>query len=147
MIRPLRQRHRQYFLALLLVVGPLLVLGLRGRQEIPPPQAPVLGAAPASGSAVKVHVGEQSGLAYSVDLIGARVRVTPTVALPAHPEWSLYWAQADDDQTSVQSMWFLGVVSGESPASYPVPAVQIASPGRLVLYSLTQDEIIETIAL
>ena len=147
MIRRLRKRHRQSFLALLLLVGPLLVLGLLGRHEVPPPQTPVLGAAPEGGSAVKVYVGQQSGLAYSIDLVGARVRVIPTTVLAAHPEWSLYWAQADDDASSVHSMWFLGVVSGESPASYPVPAAQVASPGWLVLYSLTQDEIIETIAI
>jgi len=136
-IRPLRTRHRWFFLGLLLVVGPLMVMGLLTRREIP--------------SASPRAAGGKTGLEYRIDRSRpvARVHVTPTAAVPAHPEWSLYWDVSGETDPSVDpsvdTMLFLGVVDGESSTIHPIPTEYASIQGRLVLYSLTQKEIVETV--
>ena len=158
MIRPLRARHRRMIVVLAIAVPTLFGLGLRARRAIPPIvnlpaalEAPVF-----DDDAVIVSQSKQIPGAMGVTIR----RLRPAVAGgaerlfveitedPHRPELLAYWAAqgAAPGMGLPEDARLLGPLLPTVAALYDLPASGDV-PGTLVLYSLAQAEVVDSIEL
>lgn len=144
MIRPLRKRHRLVFIALALIVPPLLAAALLGRPRGPSQPPPPEGDGPAAavltqrlqswgGGSLRASVvrAEDGGFAVVVELLDPG----------SHPELLVYWdpAAGPDGAALPQDAYLLGRLAGTAPQRMALPR-GAAQSGRLILYDLPHQQ-------
>ena len=131
MIAPLRRRHRVMTVLLAVAVPAVLVAALGSRRAVPASRLPAtLAAGPTTSTAtVRSHDG-------SVE-----------IALPATvaPGLLAYWTSQDVSGRLPDDAVLLGPVGGSRLRTFPLP--HDADSGRIVIYSLGHQEVVEILPL
>ncbi len=152
MIAPLRRRHRWLTTVLAVVVLALYVAALAGR-----PAPPIVETLPAelmtSGTGEVVdELGElfTHPITTRIRSEGAQwqVELEPREPL-ARPEVLVYWAP-DDEATSSglpSDAFLLGALAGTRERALTLPGPVLGRPGRLLLYSLGHQEIVDSASM
>ncbi len=153
MIAPLRKRHRRTVSALAVLVPALYVLALAARPDPPVVDAlPPALADPTPGEVLSDYGALFTGQAIAARLRGdgaARwVELEPREPV-ARPEVLVYWAPGSEggyDRLGDGAV-LLGALAGARPRAYPLPDAALGRDGRLVLYSLGHQEVVDSAPL
>ena len=152
MIAPLRRRHRRLIAVLAVVVPVLFVVALTGR-----PTAPVtadLAAEIAAPPAGRVESEQGDLFDYPITTrvrsseSGWWVELEPREAI-VKPEVLVYWtpeSSAARDRLPSDA-FLLGALAGTRPRAFEVPSRALGQAGRLWLYSLGHQEVVDSAAL
>jgi hypothetical protein len=154
MIRPLRQRHRVMVLTLAVLLPAGFVLGIATRKSVPTvPALPT----PLASEAHRFHsalwaredlwprhpirtrlLADESGAQLAVELAPKEAIVLPDVLV--------YWVPGETAvrNTLPDSAFLLGTLSANPPRPLPLPPDASRRQGALILYSLADQEIVET---
>ena len=153
MIHELRRRHRLWTSALALLLPLGLILGLLSRT--PPaiqedvPQA-VLPALADEGRLVWEREDLWSKAEITTRLrssaSGAAVELAPRVDLRL-PDVLVYWSLADSDGSLPDDAHLIGRLDGTRPGRFALPPAAGAGRGRLYLYSLGHQELVDSASL
>ena len=150
MILPVRQRHRMAFVVLALSVPLVFATAIVSRQTpaTPSPTSNVLFSSPRYETVIWERADFWENHRIGTRLVGDRqgqfaIEVSETDDL-LRPDLLLYWTAADSKVTGVlpENAIFLGSVQPEAPIAIKLPSDSGAWPGKLILYSLADHEII-----
>lgn len=154
MIAPLRRRHRWLTAALLVAVPVLYVAALAVR-----PGEPVMAGLPevlAAGPPAGAEVVEELGEPFTDPPIAVRVRrgaarwwveLEPREPV-ARPEILVYWTPAGSAAGQLSpDAFLLGALADARARAFALPPAALGRAGRLVLYSLGHQEVVDAAEL
>ncbi len=148
MIAPLRRRHRWLIATLTVVVPVLFVVALTGR-----PAGPAIGTLPAElAETARGRVESEHDDLFAHPII-TRIRATDAEWLVelqpreplAKPELLVYWtAEATSgDERLPAGAYLIGSLAGTRSRVYTMPEQTLGQAGRLLLYSLGHQEVVD----
>jgi hypothetical protein len=159
-IAPLRRRHRRAIAALAVVFPPLFALALLARPE--PAALEALPAALLAEPAAAYPLWERSDL-WAALAIRTRLLAVQAGGLPAavelaperdpmRPDVLVYWAGEEEARAAGErrlpaGAFLLGRLAGARARRFALPTAAATGPGRLYLYSLGHQALLDVAVL